>query len=355
MIEVNAKIKGIKYTPLLCRELETFKIKDIESALKKSVTFILEIDPINSIALSWWVSPKRTRSYPYPRVYDSFKFGGKKVTIIPILKDEGIEGDRDYLQWDTVALMSLLGVYVIIGYYDKAEPSKHYKNKITKQDYNIGYITKKIKSLMSYHSDALHWNVKQLEESPVILKLALNSYKSISSRLGIKMHSSKGVEARIERLREDAAKSLSRTLAKSAQEREVKTIQPKEDVTGEKAALNITNFLGGEYHFTADEIRLKGDYVEIVEAKTGNGSLPGEGDIKDGLIKMILFTNMQDAEINGKKYKVLPVLKLTANLDGKLSDSQKIFLNKLKEEAKINGFKLDIRMRSKKPKYLEIN
>ena len=69
----------------------------------------------NEFAVSWWVSPKRTRSYPYARVYDTLGFSGKKATIIPIIKDEGKDGDRDFLQWDTISLMSLLGVYVIVG------------------------------------------------------------------------------------------------------------------------------------------------------------------------------------------------------------------------------------------------
>ena len=38
-------------------------------------------------ALSKWVSPKRTRSYPYSRVYDTFDCGaGKVATIIPLIK-----------------------------------------------------------------------------------------------------------------------------------------------------------------------------------------------------------------------------------------------------------------------------
>jgi hypothetical protein len=41
--------------------------------------------------------------------------------------------ERDFLQWGTVSLMSLLGVYVIIGYYNYAEPNPQYRNKITKQ------------------------------------------------------------------------------------------------------------------------------------------------------------------------------------------------------------------------------
>ena len=36
--------------------------------------------------------------------------------------------------------MSLLGVYVIIAYYDIAEVSPKYENKITKQRFELNYI-----------------------------------------------------------------------------------------------------------------------------------------------------------------------------------------------------------------------
>ena len=67
---ITAKIKGIKYTPLLCRKLHTFNFNELDKALSSDATFILKIDDKNQIALSWWVSAKRTRSYPYARVYD---------------------------------------------------------------------------------------------------------------------------------------------------------------------------------------------------------------------------------------------------------------------------------------------
>ena len=82
--------------------------------MSKFGSFLLEIDSKNQFGISWWVSAKRTRSYPYARVYDTLSFSGKKVTIIPIYKDEGFQGDRDFIQWDTISLMSLLQVYVII-------------------------------------------------------------------------------------------------------------------------------------------------------------------------------------------------------------------------------------------------
>jgi hypothetical protein len=132
-MDLSAKIKGIKYKPLLCRELQIFEFIDLEKALGSSASFILTVNKENKVAVSWWVSAKRTRSYPYARVYDTLGLWGKKITIIPIIKDEGKEGDRDFLQWDSVSLMSLLGIYVIIAYYNEAEQSKRYKNKITNQ------------------------------------------------------------------------------------------------------------------------------------------------------------------------------------------------------------------------------
>ena len=84
-MDLSAKIKGIKYSPKLFRELKTYKISELGSALSQDGSFILNFGKKNNIALSWWVSAKRTRSYPYARVYDTLSFGGKKVTIIPII------------------------------------------------------------------------------------------------------------------------------------------------------------------------------------------------------------------------------------------------------------------------------
>jgi len=156
-MDVSAKITGIKYSPFLCRDLRVYDISDIDSALSQDGSFLLNVDDKNRVALSWWVSAKRTRSYPYARVYDTLSFKGKKITIIPIFKDEGKEGDRDFLQWDTISLMSLLGIYVIIGYYKTAERSQRYRHKITNQRFDMQYIKEKINNILSYHSDALHW------------------------------------------------------------------------------------------------------------------------------------------------------------------------------------------------------
>ena len=155
-MKVSAKITGIKYKPLLCAKLKSYSFEELSTALSESASFNLNVDERNSIAVSWWVSAKRTRSYPYARVYDTLGFTGRKITIIPIIKDEGKEGDRDFLQWDTISLMSLLGVYVIISYYKNAEISKRFENKITNQIFDTFQIKEELKNLLNYQSDALH-------------------------------------------------------------------------------------------------------------------------------------------------------------------------------------------------------
>lgn len=248
----------------MCRKLDTYDIEDLDTALSSEAsTFILRIDRENkvAVAVSYWVSAKRTRSYPYTRVYDSLSFTGKKVTIIPIYKDEGKDGDRDFLQWDTVSLMSLLGVYVIVSYYKDAVRNTQYANKITNQRYDTSHIKDEITNLLSYQSDALHWNLSQLDKAGEIAEKSLEAYSEISKRLGVEMHSVSSARDRIRELLQgkEAFLKMSRDLAKQAQARETVTEQPKEKLEGEKATITITNYLGGKYFFTCDEVELHGN------------------------------------------------------------------------------------------------
>ncbi|MBM3251274.1 MAG: hypothetical protein FJZ11_00630 [Candidatus Omnitrophica bacterium] len=345
-MDISAKITGIKYTPFLCRKLHTFNLKDFEKALSKEATFILDVNKKNKIAVSWWVSAKRTRSYPYARVYDSLSFTGKKVTIIPIVKDEGKEGDRDFLQWDTISLMSLLGIYVIVSYYNDAKVSSRYENKITMQRFDIAHIKDNIKDLLSYQSDPLHWNLSQIDKVGEIGQMAIEAYDRISKKLNVAMHSKSSAQKRINELKKEKTvfMDLSRKLAKRAQSRECTTIQPKEKLDGTKATLTIKNYLGGYYCFTSDEVNIKKSNIYLIEGKhTKYDKLPALDDIKDGLIKMILFINLKEVEIDGINYVPVPILKLTMKGTFKaetLNKSQKEVLKLLKHEAKINRFKI---------------
>jgi hypothetical protein len=345
-MDVSAEITGINYSTFLCRELNTYPTEQFEIALSKDGTFILSIDKKAQIAISWWVSAKRTRSYPYARVYDSLSFQGKKVTIIPIVKDEGKEGDRDFLQWDTISLMSLLGVYTIISYYSNAERSSRYRHKITKQRFDITHLKKEINSLLSYQSDALHWNLAQIEKVGDIGQRALDCYEKISKRLGVEMHSKESAEKRVNELLKGKKNfmSLSRELAKKAQDREAFTIQPKEKLAGIKATLTIKNYLGGYYFFTCDEVNIEKGTVYLIEGKhSKQSSIPSLDDIKDGLVKMILFTNLKDVKIESAEYESIALLKLTSGVkfhSESLRQSQIESLRLLKKEAQENKFRV---------------
>jgi len=353
MNNISAKITGVKYTPFLCRKLHTFESQSLKLALSTEATFILKVSSEqqpcdeNQIAVSWWVSAKRTRSYPYARVYDSLGFLGRKVTIIPIVKDEGADGDRDFLQWDTVSLMSLLGVYVIISYYIDAEKNYQYPNKITSQRFDIQQVVNEIQNLLSYQSDALHWNLSQLEKAGEIGEKAIDSYLQISKKLGVKMHSLESAKERFRKLEEgkDAFLNLSRDLAEKAQKRESVTVQPKEKLeAGEKATITINNYLGGEYFFTCDEAKILDKDIFLIEGKHTIGkNFPSLNDIKDGLLKMILLTNLQDVKVNSQQFNSIPVLKLTTTHHmefASLNKEERKTHALLKKESEINNFRV---------------
>ena len=90
-MSIAAKIiNGIEYQAVINQKMNfvnlvAFDINDAPSSC------IIQ-NGLNEIAISKWVSPKRTRSYPYARVYDTIK-KNKRATVIPVIKDEGKEGD----------------------------------------------------------------------------------------------------------------------------------------------------------------------------------------------------------------------------------------------------------------------
>lgn len=311
--------------------------------LQRSGPSIIKIDK-NEVALSRWVSAKRTRSYPYTHVYDTMGFGGKKLTVIPIYKDEGLDGDRDFLQFDTISLMTLLNVNVIVAYYVEAEKNENYSNKITNQRYNVEFVSSKIRENLAFISDALHWNIEQLKNLGEIADLAMKSYFDISRRLGVRMHSDSSAIKKISVLKEggDFFMNKSRQNARAAQKRESVSLQPKEFLDGEKGRITITNFYNGYYAFTVDEAAIEGNKVYLIEAKhTRDKNIPSIYDIKDALLKLIIYTNLKTVNIGEESYEAIPVLKLTNGKNTSYSEvkpDERLLLSRLKAEAETNGF-----------------
>ncbi len=260
--------------------------------------------------------------------------------------------------------MSLLDVFVIFAYYKKADKSG---SKITKQQYDNKYVLSKIKEIEQYHSSALHWNLNELNANlHSIIEKVKSSYKEIEKSTGVKLHGFNGLENFQNKIGKDvsAFMKFSRGKAEKAQSREFVTVQPKESLsTLTKAKITITNYLGGQYFFTVDEIKLINEKLLLIEGKhSANAILPNKGDIKDGLLKMILYCNLTETKVNGKKISSEPVLELTsAKLKGairsgsslkevenflmknKFSVVQKKLVTTLLKETKINRFTLSIK------------
>ncbi len=341
---------GLSYVFFNRTALEEFEFGSLPPNRPKFITKVNS----SSMAVCLWVSPKRTRSYPYARVYDILTQNvSKKVSIIPIVKDEGIEGDRDFLQWDTVSLMSLLNVYVIPAYYCYAEKVG---NKLKNQRFDWSYIRNKLIELSYYHHTALHWNLKELEKENLtnLIEKVIECYSKLSKSLGVKMHSEKGLED-FKRLIYEGVENFklnSRLKAMSAQNREVNTSQPKEFVKmGHKAKIDIENYLGGIYHLTIDEYEYRDGIFYLYECKHAKNSLlPSVEDIKDGLIKIMLLKSIDELYVDGKPAHFKPAIKLTSSkhLSKSLMDiinslrngkRKNFFLNLLKE-AKYNNFEV---------------
>ncbi len=322
-MKIEGIIKGIKYHLLLANDLPLVIFSDFDISRAPS-SFLLQ-DNNHSLAISKWVSPKRTRSYPYERVYNTLA-SSKKITVIPIVKDEGKDGDRDYIQWDTVSLMSLLDVFVIFAYYVKAEKKGL---KIIKQSFDNEYIISKIRDIETYHSSALHWNLKELTENlHNIIDKVITSYANIEMLTNIKLHDFSGLENFKEKIGSDVSSFMdfSRTKSLSAQEREFVTTQPKESLsTLSKSKITIKKYLGGLYQFVVDEVFVSKNSIQLIESKHSKKSiLPSVSDIKDGLIKMVLFSNLEDVTVNGKKKNVQSVLRLTSQkINGAITSCSK--------------------------------
>jgi len=362
-MNITAKITGIKYSVNSTDDLPELSFNDLN--INSAPSCFLLSDKKYNYGISKWVSPKRTRSYPFERVYNSLNVP-KRITVIPIIKDEGAKGDRDFIQWDTVSLMSLLDVYVILAYYNNAVIHPSRENKITNQEFDNYYVKNKIVEISNYHSSALHWNLKEIKDTlPSLIDIVLETYNRLQKELKVAFHNSSGIQSFKDQFQKGVADFMdtSRNKAKEAQSREKQTTQPKEFLsTATKATITIKNYLGGIYYFTTDEVEVVDKTLYLIEGKHSiNSKLPSIGDIKDGLLKMVLYCNLTDVKVNDVDFTPKPVLKLTStNISGKITsnsisseidsfktvnsfnENQISVINHLFAEAQTNHFKVII-------------
>lgn len=280
-----------------------------------------------TVGYSKWVSPKRTRSYPFERIYNTYN-APKILTVIPIIKDEGADGDLDKIGWMTFSWMNLLNIYIVLAYYESAEknlsPKQRRRQKLTKQKFNADFINAQIAEIVAYHQSALHWN-KHLFESRFtgIFDIALRAYARISKKTGVQVHRQDELRTYLGEIKQDFSQfmTLSHAGSQRSSHSESQTRHRLEHLgDGDKALFHIENYLGGIYYLTADEAFKENSTYVIQECKNSSkGVLPSLGDIRDGLFKLILFANLDWLSLGGNKIKYVPRLKLTsAQIIGKL-------------------------------------
>ena len=285
--------------------------------------------PGNNLAFSKWVTPKRTRSYPFARIYNTYHLNTKKVTIIPIIKDEGAgTQNNDRINYITFSWMNLLNIYIILAWYEDAERKPNTIDRITNQVLNAESVREKLLEVSRYQMTALHWNTTHFEKDFESIYLnAVAGYKKISQEKNVAVHSPKNHLQTLDNFKMDDRFSLTSfkeaTLPSSykAAHRESLTTHILESLEeNTKGIFHISNYLGGQYHLTADEVYWENDQLIVQESKNNSkGKLPSENDIKDGLFKLILFANMEQVAIDDQtNIQFVTRLKLTGDLVGSL-------------------------------------
>lgn len=355
---ISADIAKINYKQFVNDNLKTSNLENFD--INKSQGAFLLSNEKETIAVSRWISPKRTRSYPYERVYDTLAHNGKKVTIIPVVKDEGLGGDRDFLQWDTLSLLSLLDVHVVLAYYDSAEKNTKRADQITSQKFDNNYINARLKEIFDFKGTAREWNEREAKQLKPMLEKAKSSYAQISKQTNTYLHDATALDELI-KYAETPQKFIefSRSKSEKAQDREFVTDQPKEALsTDTKAKVTINNALFGKYFFTCDETKIEPQTVHLIEAKhSQRAKFPSKNDIKDGLIKMMIYTNLQNVRVGAKKTNLKVQIRLTSNqlkgstnsdakteeidkffTENSFNSADKTFFQKLFQEARENNF-----------------
>ena len=357
LAEISGEVEKINYKQFVNDSLRETKLENFD--INKSLgSFVLD-NGKEKIAVSRWISPKRTRSYPYERVYDTLPFP-KRVTIIPVVKDEGLGGERDFLQWDTISLLTLLDVHVVLAYYNDAAKNLKRNDQITAQKLDNSYVLSRLNEIFNFRGTAREWNERETKELKNVFEKAKLSYREISKNTKTYLHDEAALNELI-KLAENPERfaQFSRSKSQRGQSRELQSIQPKEALsTDTKGGVTITNIGGGKYFFTCDETKVENNTLFLIEDKHSQRTiLPSENDIKDGLLKMMVYTNLKNVRVGKSPVTEKAVLRLTSSkLIGSLNSasneedaakflqanllnvSQANLIKKLFREARENNF-----------------
>jgi hypothetical protein len=325
-IRFRGVVRNVTYDPRLrTGSLKTYPADEFDINAARA-NGIIQFDTDTTLGYARWTAPKRTRTGALPRVYNIYHLP-KKVVVIPVIKDEGYQTNNDRINAITYSWMNLANVYIVLAWYERAKAHPRKYGRITRQNLHTNFVHARLAELRTYQQTALHWNTMHFERDFAhVYEQSVASYDRIAQETGAVLVPSAAHLAVLDSYKVNGAFNLDRfrevSLPRSydASQREVQTDHPLEYLTGDsKAYFAITNWLGGEYHLTSDEVYASGNHVIIQESKnTSTSKLPSLDGIKDGLFKLILFANMDELYLDDRPVTFAVRLKLTGKLEGRL-------------------------------------
>ena len=329
VLRLKGIIRDIDYDPQVrTKPLEQFALDgfDINTALGSG---IIEFADDTSFGYSKWKGPKPSRTYPSAGIYRTYHLQTKRVTVIPVIKDEGNDTqNNERLGSMTLARMNLTSVYIILAWYDHAEPnSTRGGNRITGQLLNNEFVVEKMREIKRAQKSALHWNTMHIERDfEYVYRQAVESYQRIGKLCNVEMHSAENHLAILEQYLVDCEFNLdafarySSARSSAAAKREAMTTHDLEQLSdGDKAYFELVNLQGGIYHLTVDEVFWEDGRLVVQESKnTTKAIMPSLGDIQDGLFRNILFYSIDELYLDSQQLEFTTRLKLTGNIRGVL-------------------------------------
>ncbi|MCY3914582.1 MAG: hypothetical protein OXG49_01085 [Chloroflexi bacterium] len=329
VLRLKGIIHDIDYEPKVrTKALEPFAFErfDINAAAGSG---ILEFADDTSFGFSKWKSPKPSRSYPSKDIYRIYHLQTKRVTVIPVIKDEGNDTpNNDRITSMTLARMNLTDVYIVLAWYDHADPNtERGGDRITGQLLNNEFVVDRMREIKRAQKSALHWNTMHFERDfEYVYRQAVESYRRIGEQCNVEMHSTEKHLAILEQYLADGQFNLeafarySSARSAAAAKREAMTTHDLEQLTdGDKAYFELVNLQGGKYHLTVDEVFWEDGRLVVQESKNApKDKMPGLGVIQDGLFKNILFYSIDELYLDSQRIEFVTRLKLTGNISGEL-------------------------------------
>ena len=344
--KMDSDLQSIDFVEAMQRSKKVFKSKFLNK---------------ETVAISVWTTPKRTKTYPLARVYTTLSYGGTKITIIPVMVDYGKHGERGKIQPNTVDWMTSVGVYLILGVYidaKKAKVGRLAKNASAKtkssegkpkfakgQRFDLKYLQKQIEKIIENKPDIKKWNESQLITIPNLLENGINHYKRLGEELDVPLSDFSRLEKNVEIWKNDFDQFLAdhEDLSKGAQDSETHTDHKLEDVPGKKGKINIDFGESRKLYLTSDNMKLDKDkcLVTFLEGKNASKKkFPGKEDIKEALFKLMIFKN-SDFYFEGKKFEKKLVCYLTGQHDN-VEDEFRVKFQSLIDECNANNIELKL-------------